>query len=125
MADHLIDLKPGSSETPKKEDSKPGPGYQPQGVLLPSPKRANRLKRRHSVKSPQERERRNLSRGFLVFVVVLAVVSGALWFGLWHVPGLAPWPFPTKDAKGNNLAVEISILWILHFVHRNPFNGYD
>ena len=125
MADHLIDLKPGTSETPKKEDSKPGPRYQPQGVLLPSPKRANLLKRRHSVKSPQEREGRNWSRGFLVFVVVAAVASVSLWFGLWHVPGLAPWPFLAPDTKGHNLAGELSLLWILHFFHMEPFKGYE
>ena len=124
MADHMIDLKSGSSDASTEGDSKPKPVANSQGVLLPAPKRAKRLRRRHSVKSPQERERRNLSRGLLVFVVVFAVVSGALWVGLWHIPGLAPWPFLATDAKGNNLAGEISLLWIFHFFHRGPFKGY-
>ena len=125
MADHMVDLKSGSSDVSSERDSKPKPVSNFQKVFLPAPKRAKRLKRRHSVKSSQEREGRHWSRGLLVFVVVFAVVSGALWVGLWHIPGLAPWPLLATDAKGHNLAGEISLLWIFQFFHKGPFNGYD
>ena len=125
MADHMVDLNAKSPEASTGESGPVPESQPPQAFLPPAPKRAKWLKRRHSVKSPQERERRNLSRGLLVFVVVLVVVSGALWYGLWHIPGLAPWPLLATDAKGNNLAGEISLLWIFQFFHKGPFNGYD
>lgn len=125
MADHLIDLKPGSIEQTEEGISKPEPVSQLQGILLPSPKRAKRLKRQHSVRSPQEREGRNWSRGILVFVVVSTVVSVFLWWGLWHIPGIAPWPFLAPDAKGHNLARELSLLWLLHALPITPVKGYD
>jgi hypothetical protein len=125
MADHMVDLNVRSSEASAEGDSNTEPVSHPQGVFLPSPKRAKGLKRRHSVKSHQEREGRNWSRGILVFVVVSTVVSVSLWFGLWHIPGLVPWPFPIKDVQGHNLAGELSLLWVLHIFQMRPFNGYD
>ena len=125
MAEHMDDLNTGSSEASTGGDSGPGPEFQPQGFLPPPDKRAKRQKHRPSIKAPQEREGRNWSRGILVFVVVSLAVSVSLWFFLWHIPGMAPWPFLAPDPKGNNLAGEISLLWILHFFHITPFNGHD
>ena len=124
MAEHMVDLNSGSSETSTKRGSGPIPEVQSLVFRPLSANRPKRLKYRPSVKALEEREGRNWSRGLLVFVVVSAVVSGALWFGLWHIPRLAPWPFPATDAKGNNVSVELSLLWILHFFHLGPFNGY-
>ena len=125
MAEHIVDLNSGSSETSAEGDPGPDPEVQPQAFLPLPAKRPKRLKHRPSVKVPEEREGRDWSSGLLFFVVVSAVVSGALWFGLWHIPGLAPWPFPATDAKGNNVSLDLSLLWILHFFHLGPFNGYD
>ena len=125
MAEHMVDLNSGSSETSTEGNSGPNPEVRSQAFLPLPAKRPKRLKYRPSVKVPEEREGRNWSSGLLFFVVVSAVVSGALWFGLWHIPGLAPWPFPATDAKGNNVSLGLSLLWILHFFHLGPFNGYD
>ena len=125
MAEHMVDLNSRSSETSTEGNSGPNPEVRSQAFLPLPAKRPRRLKYRPSVKVPEEREGRDWSSGLLFFVVVSAVVSGALWFGLWHIPGLAPWPFPATDAKGNNVSLDLSLLWILHFFHLAPFNGYD
>ncbi|MHB1286737.1 MAG: type IV secretion system DNA-binding domain-containing protein [Leptospirales bacterium] len=125
MADHMIDLKPGSSDAVAGGDSGATPEVQSQAFLPLPAKRTKRLKYRPSVNAPEEREGRNWSRGILVFVTVSVVASVSLWFALWHIPGLSPWPFFAPDTKGHNLAGELSLLWVLHFFPMDPFNGYD
>ena len=86
MAEHMVDLNSGSSETSAEGNSGPNPEVQSQAFLPLPAKRPKRLKYRPSVKVPEEREGRDWSSGLLFFVVVSAVVSGALWFGIWHIP---------------------------------------
>jgi hypothetical protein len=117
MADeHLVDLIPRKKNettgqrTEKCDNPTPVSGQK-------KTRRSRRLKYQPSLKVRRERESRDWISGVLAFLLLGAGVTCGVWVGLWHVPGIAPWPFLAKDPRvPGTLATNISLLWLVHTV---------